>query len=186
VREYSYEVLIRESLHREGHEMDYTQIPLFYTEDEVTAKVAEAHTIAEQNGDLRVQRAKDNLNAHIAESLVEVLKTNVQMGDLDKATAQDIYDTMKVKHDWSDASLTVNLYNVTVTLDGSEIAEVEIEAEDEDEACDLVRDDFTLYNADVTLTFTDGQGNEYTHEVTGVEHEMYEYQDSLEFTAEQQ
>jgi hypothetical protein len=93
---------------------------------------------------------------------------------------------MKVKHDWFDASLTVNQYLVTVTLDGSEIAEVEVEAEDEDEACDIVRDDFILYNADVTLTFRDGRGRTYDHEVSGVEHEMSDYQDSLEFTAEQQ
>lgn len=166
--------------------MDYEQIPLFYTEDEVTAKVAEAHTIAEQNADLRVQRAKVILSETIAESLVAVLKTNVQMGDLDKATAQDIYDTMAVTYIWAETSLSTNVYEVIVTLDGDQIASIEIEAENEDEACDLVRDDFTLTNADVSLTFTDGQGNEYTHEVTGVEHEMYEYQDSLDFTAEQQ
>ena len=166
--------------------MTHEQIPLFYTEDEVTAKVTEAVTASNENTEHRIQRTKDNLNFAIALDLVEVLRNQVANNDMDKTTAQDIYDTMKVKHNWAEASLTVNLYTVTVTLDGSEIAEVEIEAEDEDEACDLVRDDFTLYNADVTLTFMDGQGNEYTHEVTGVEHEMYEYQDSLEFTAEQQ
>jgi len=166
--------------------MEYTQYVLFYTESEVTAKVAEAHTLSEHNADLRVQRAKVILNEDIAESLVETLKAYVESNDLDKTTAQDIYDAMRVKHLWLDANLTANLYNVFVTLDGAEIAQVEVEAQDEDEACDLVRDDFVLYNADVTLTFTDGQGNEYTHEVTGVEHEMYEYQDSLEFTADQQ
>jgi hypothetical protein len=166
--------------------MTHEQIPLFYTEDEVTAKVTEAVTASNENTEHRIQRTKDNLNFAIALDLVEVLRNQVANNDMDKTTAQDIYDTMKVKHNWAEASLTVNLYTVTVTLDGSEIAEVEIEAEDEDEACDLVRDDFTLYNADVTLTFMDGQGNEYTHEVTGVEHEMYEYQDSLEFTADQQ
>jgi hypothetical protein len=166
--------------------MEYTQDVLFYTEAEVTAKVAEAHTIAEQNADLRVQRAKVILSETIAESLVETLKAYVESSDLDKTTAQDIYDSMRIKHIWSDANLTANLYNVFVTLDGAEIAQVEVEAQDEDEACDTVRDDFVLYNADVTLTFMDGQGNEYTYEVSGVEHEMSDYQDSLDFTAEQQ
>jgi hypothetical protein len=166
--------------------MEYTQDALFFTQEEMVAKVTEALNRSYEDADLRVQRAKTMLNDHISTSLVETLKDHIKTYDLDTAMAQEIYDTMKGKHLWSDASLTVNKYNVTVTLDGSEIAEVEVEAEDEDEACDLVRDDFTLYNADVTLTFTDGQGNEYTHEVTGVEHEMYEYQDSLEFTAEQQ
>jgi hypothetical protein len=166
--------------------MEYTQDVLFYTEAEVTAKVAEAHTLSEQNADLRVQRAKVILSETIAESLVETLKAYVESNDLDKTTAQDIYDSMRIKHLWLDANLTANLYNVFVTLDGSEIAQVEVEAQDEDEACDLVRDDFVLYNADVTLTFMDGQGNEYTHEVSGVEHEMSDYQDSLDFNAEQQ
>lgn len=166
--------------------MEYTQEPLFFTAEEMVAKVTEAVNASYQDTDHRIQRAKDNLSFAIALDLVETLRNQVANDGLDKATAQDIYDTMKVKHDWADASLTVNLYMVTVTLDGSEIAEVEIEAEDEDEACDLVRDDFTLYNADVTLTFIDGQGNEYTHEVSGVEHEMHDYQDSLEFTADQQ
>jgi len=166
--------------------MTYEQEPLFYTAEEMVARVTEAVSNATTNTELRIERAKANLSFAIALDLVEVLRNQVANEGLDKATAQDIYDTMKVKHDWSDASLTVNQYLVTVTLDGSEIAEVEVEAEDEDEACDLVRDDFILYNADVTLTFRDGQGHEYTHEVSGVEHEMYDYQESLEFTADQQ
>jgi pyruvate/2-oxoacid:ferredoxin oxidoreductase alpha subunit len=166
--------------------MEYTQEPLFYTAEEMVAKVTEALNASYQDTDNRIQRVKDTLNGNIAESLVSVLKTNVQMGDLDKATAQDIYDTMAGTYNWSEASLSTNVYEVIVTLDGDQIASIEIEAENEDEACDLVRDDFTLTNADVSLTFTDGQGNEHEHEITGVEHDMYEYQDSLDFTAEQQ
>jgi hypothetical protein len=166
--------------------MTYEQEPLFYTAEEMVARVTEAVSNATTDTEHRIQRAKDNLSFAIALDLVETLRNQVANEGLDKATAQDIYDTMKARFNWSDASLTVNQYLVTVTLDGSEIAEVEIEAEDEDEACDLVRDDFILYNADVTLTFRDGHGNEYTHEVSGVEHEMGDYQDSLEFTADEQ
>jgi hypothetical protein len=166
--------------------MEYTQDALFYTAEEMVTKVTEALNQAHTDADLRVQRAKTMLNEHISESLVETLKAYVESGDLDKTTAQDIYDAMKGKHLWADASLTTNLYNVSVTLDGNLIAEVEVEAEDEDSACDIVRDDFILYNADVILTFTDGQGHEYTHEVSGVEHEMSDYQDSLDFSADQQ
>ena len=167
--------------------MEYTQDALFFTQEEMVAKVTEALNRSYEDADLRVQRAKTMLNEHISESLVETLKAYVESADLDKTTAQDIYDAMKSKHLWADASLTTNTYTVCVTLDGNLIAEVEgIEAQDEDEACDLVRDDFILYNADVILTFTDGQGHEYTHEVSGVEHEMSDYQDSLDFSADQQ
>jgi hypothetical protein len=166
--------------------MEYTQEPLFFTAEEMVAKVTEAVNAAYQDTDNRIQRAQGNLSHIISSSLVETLKDYIGSCDLDKTIAQGIYDDMRVKHDWFDASLTVNQYLVTVTLDGSEIAEVQAEAEDEDEACDLVRDDFILYNADVILTFRDGLGNEHTHEVSGVEHEMSDYQDSLEFTAEEQ
>jgi len=164
--------------------MEYTQEPLFYTAEEVVAQTTKALNEAYADADLRIQRAKDNLSHTIAESLVSVLKTYTRNGELDKSTAQDLYDVMKLKHGWSDANLTANVYDVTVSLDGNFIAEVsDIEAEDEDEACDLVRDDFVLYNADVHLTFRDGQGNEHEHEVSGVEHELSDYQDSLEFEA---
>lgn len=166
--------------------MEYTQEPLFFTAEEMVAKVTEALNASYQDTDNRIQRAKDNLSFAIALDLVETLRNQVANDGLDKATAQDIYDTMKATWNWSEASLTVNQYLVTVTLDGSEIAEVEVEAEDADEACDIVRDDFILYNADVSLTFRDGHGRTYDHEVTGMEHELGEYQDSLEFTADEQ
>lgn len=167
--------------------MEYTQDALFYTAEEMVAKITEALNQAHTDADLRVQRAKVMLHETVAESLVETLKAYVESDDLDKATAQDIYDSMRIKHDWSYANLTANLYTVSVTLDGDLIAEVsDIEAQDEDEACDTVRDDFCLWNANVSLTFRDGHGNEYEHEVCGVEHEMSDYQDSLEFSAEQQ
>lgn len=166
--------------------MEYTQEPLFFTAEEMVTKVTEALNATYQDTDNRIQRAKDNLSFNIAETLVETLKYQVANCELDKTTAQDIYDAMQLAYGWNEANLSVNQYLVTVTLDGSEIAEVEVEAEDEDEACNLVSDDFILYNADVTLTFRDGHGNEHTHEVSGVEHEMSDYQDSLEFTADQQ
>jgi hypothetical protein len=93
---------------------------------------------------------------------------------------------MSLHHGWSEASLTTNVYAVCVSLDGSLIAEIQVEAENEDEACDMVRDDFVLYNADVHLTFRDHEGNEHEHEVTGIEHELSDYQDSLDFSAEEQ
>ena len=165
--------------------MTHEQEPLFYTADEVTAKVTEAVTASTQDTEYRVQRAKDNLSFAIACDLETTLKDKVTENDLDKDTAQAIYNVMQGIYGWADASLTAVTYLVTVTLDGTEIAEVEVEAEDADEACDLVRDDFVLYNADVALTFRYG-GTEYEHEVTGIEHELGEYQDNLEFTADEQ
>jgi hypothetical protein len=163
--------------------MEYTQDALFFTAEEVVAQTTKALNEAYADADLRLQRAKDNLSESIAEALVSVLKTFTQNGDIDKSTAQEIYDAMKYKCGWSDANLMVNTYEVTVTLNGDFIAEVsDIEAEDEDEACDLVRDDFILYDATANLTFRHN-GNDYDYEVNNIEHELSEYQDGLEFVA---
>ena len=165
--------------------MDYEQEPLFYTAEEMVAKVTEAVNASYLDTDNRIQRAKDNLSFAIACDLETTLRDYVASDSLDKDTAQAIYNVMQGTYGWADASLTAVTFLVTVTLDGSEIAEVEVEAEDADEACDLVRDDFVLYNADVALTFRYG-GDTYEHEITGMEHELGEYQDNLEFTADEQ
>ena len=165
--------------------MDYTQDALFYTAEEMVAKVTEALNQAHEDANLRAHRAKAILTNNIGETLADTLKSFISEGDIDTDTAQNIYDSMATKCGFEDAKLSVQMYDVTVTLDGTEIAVVEVEAIGEGEACDSVSDDFILYNADVTVTFR-YNGDNYEYEASGVEHLLSEYQDSLEFTAEQQ
>ena len=165
--------------------MEYTQDALFYTAEEMVAKVTEALNQAHEDANLRAHRAKAILTNNIGETLADTLKSFVREGDIDTDTAQNIYDSMATKCGFEDANLSVQMYDVTVTLDGTEIAVVEVEAIGEGEACDSVSDDFILYNADVTVTFR-YNGDNYEYEASGVEHLLSEYQDSLEFTAEQQ
>ena len=165
--------------------MDYTQDALFYTAEEMVAKVTEALNQAQEDANLRAHRAKAFTLNTIGETLADTLKSFISEGDIDTDTAQNLYDSMATKCGFEDANLSVQMYDVTVTLDGTEIAVVEVEAIGEGEACDSVSDDFILYNADVTVTFR-YNGDNYEYEASGVEHLLSEYQDSLEFTAEQQ
>jgi hypothetical protein len=151
----------------------------------MVAKVTEALNQAHEDANLRAHRAKAILTNNIGETLADTLKSFVSEGDIDTDTAQNIYDSMATKCGFEDANLSVQMYDVTVTLDGTEIAVVEVEAIGEGEACDSVSDDFILYNADVTVTFR-YNGDNYEYEASGVEHLLSEYQDSLEFTAEKQ
>ena len=165
--------------------MEYTQDALFYTAEEMVAKVTEALNQAHEDANLRVQRTKASVTNNIGETLADTLKSFIREGDIDTDTAQNLYDSMAIKCGFEDANLSVQMYDVTVTLDGTEIAVVEVEAIGEGEACDSVSDDFILYNADVTVTFR-YNGDDYDYEASGVEHLLSDYQDSLEFTAEQQ
>ena len=167
--------------------MEYTQEPLFYTAEEVVATVTKAVNEAYEAVDFRAQLAKDNLSHAISESVVEALRDGITEGELSVEYAQAFYDRLKTTYQWAHANLSTRLYTVYVTLDGDLIAEInDVEADDEDKATEAISDEFYLYNANVSLTFRDGNGNEYEHELVGVEHELSEYRDSLDFRAEEQ
>lgn len=167
--------------------MEYTQDPLFYTAEEMVASVTKAVNEAYNDIDSRTQLAKDNLSHAISESVVEALKEGITEGELSVEYAQAFYDRLKTTYQWAHANLSTRLYTVYVTLDGDLIAEInDVEADDEDKAIEAINDEFYLYNANVSLTFRDGNGNEYEHDLEGVEHELSEYRDSLDFRAEEQ
>jgi hypothetical protein len=167
--------------------MEYTQEPLFYTAEEVASATSKALTEAYKDIDLRTQRAVDHSSHTIAEALVEALREGIKEGELSVEYAQAFYDRLRTTFLWAHANLSTRIYTVYVTLDGDLIAEIEeVEADDEDKAIEYINDEFHLYNANVTLTFRDGSCNEYEHELVGVEHELSEYRDSLDFRAEEQ
>lgn len=165
--------------------MEYTQPALFYTAEEMVAEVTKALNEAHDSTSTRIAHAKASLSNTIGERLADTLKNFIAEGDIDTDTAQNLYDSMAIKCGFEEANLSVQMYDVTVTLDGTEIAVVEVEAIGEGEACDSVSDDFILYNADVTVTFR-YNGEDYDYEASGVEHLLSDYQDSLEFSAEKQ
>lgn len=167
--------------------MEYVQDPLFYTAEEMVASVTKAVNEAYNDIDSRTQRAVDHISHTIAESVVEALREGIKDGELSVEYAQAFYDRLRTTFLWAHANLSTRLYTVYVTLDGDLIAEIEnVEADDEDKANEAISDEFYLYNADVSLIFRDGSGNEYEHDLSGVEHELSEYRDSLDFRAEEQ
>ena len=104
--------------------MEYTQDALFYTAEEMVAKVTEALNQAHEDANLRAHRAKAFTLNTIGETLADTLKSFISEGDIDTDTAQNIYDSMATKCGFEDANLSVQMYDVTVTLDGTEIAVV--------------------------------------------------------------
>jgi len=166
--------------------MEYVQDPLFYTAEEMVATVTKAVNEAYNDMDSRAQRAIDHHSHTIAESVVSKLREGISEGEITVSYAQAFYDSLRTTFLWAHANLSTRLYTVYVTLDGDLIAEIEnVEADDEDKATEAISDDFHLYNANVSLTFR-CDGYDYEHELEGVEHELSEYRDSLDFRAEEQ
>jgi hypothetical protein len=163
---------------------DYTQPALFYTEDEVQAKITEARLTDSLNHAHQVARAQNNLSLNLCENVVQVFKEFIESGTITATDAFAIYESMAYRNDWDRANpFTLKKYTVTVSYNGTDIAEFnDIEAEDEDSVIDHVRDNLSVDDVEVMFTVS----------LYGISHEgsanmSYEFDDSeLEFEATEQ
>ena len=168
--------------------MEYTQEPLFYTAEDVVAKVTEALNASYADSDMKVQRAKDNTNFNCALVLEEELRNAVSDDKISAEDANQLFANIAGRLGWqASVDFTVKLWTVTVSCNYDEIATFDdIEAEDEDDAVEIVRDNLNLYDVSATATF-EYEGRNYTYEVTSVEHDLGDYfTDNLEFEARRQ
>lgn len=134
----------------------YEQPALWYTEEEVTAKVSQSNFTTF----LEAQQS-----ALIVVS--EILREDIAEGDISLPYAQTFLDTFaeRTGTDASEISLDKKCYTVTVSFNGEEIAEFEdIMAEDEGSAIEAISDGFALHSASAELTWKDNNG--YTHSLT--------------------
>lgn len=167
--------------------MENTQEPLFYTADEVVAKVTEALNAAYEAETHKIQRTKDNLSANHAEQLLDVLRQHLDR--ISEEHALSIYNQMARYCGWTLLdTIKQNLWTVTVTCGYDQVAELEdVEADSEEDAIDFVRDSFDLYDLSATVTFRDHNGHQHDLEVSNLEHELGDYfTDNLDFEASPQ
>ena len=146
--------------------MEPTQGVLFYTEEEVNQKVADALD-NEAGKTFRI----------IRDMVIAGIKEAVDDETIDRMTANAVFDHIIAKTGWDTTSFGV--YNVTVYADGNEVGTVyAVEAQDEEEAVDLVENDFTV--RDVTTTF------QFSYNGTEFEGETYSdsWNHSIDFTFE--
>jgi len=168
--------------------MEYTQPALFYTEEEVAAKVTEARLTDALDHAHQTQRAKDNTNFNCALVLEEELRNAVSDDKISAEDANQLFANIAGRLGWqASVDFTTKLWTVTLSCNYDEIATFDdIEAEDEDDAVEIVRDNLNLYDVSATATF-EYEGSQYTYEVTSVEHDLGDYfTDNLEFEARRQ
>jgi len=168
--------------------MEYTQEPLFYTEDELQARLTNARLADALDHATQAQRAKDNTNYACATVLEEELRNAVSDDKISAEDANQLFANISERLGWQvSVDFTVKLWTVTVSCNYDDIATFDdIEAEDEDDAVEIVRDNLNLYDVSATATF-EYEGSQYTYEVTSVEHDLGDYfTDNLEFEARRQ
>jgi hypothetical protein len=168
--------------------MEYTQEPMFYTEDELQARLTNARLADALDHAHQTQRAKDNTNFNCALVLEEELRNAVSADKISAEDANQLFANIAGRLGWqASVDFTTKVWTVTVSCNYDEIAVItDIEAEDEDEAIDNVRDNFDIYDVSATATF-EYEGNTYSYEVSSVEHDLGDYfTDNLEFEATRQ
>lgn len=111
----------------------YEQLQLFYTQEEVDAKLSEATQLSTLNKmrELALQ------NERISDAIFRVMKDEAD-NTMTKESAQELYDRF-VNEAGLVARTIQSTYSVTVSVDDRVVGTFDgVEAEDADDACDIV------------------------------------------------
>ena len=144
----------------------YEQPPIWYTEEEVTARLTEAHETLVLHYEPIINNTFTTAQMGAVIALSEILREDIDNGDISLEYAQAVLDTMgmKLDVDVTDINLKVKVWTVTVSYGRDQIAEfTDIEAEDEDSAIESAQDGFEMTGCSADVEFTDNNG--YTHEL---------------------
>ena len=168
--------------------MEYTQEPLFYTAEDVVAKVTEALNAAYADADLRVQRAKDNSSFAHANVVETVLKEHIKADTITAEVASSIYNDIASQAGWtSTANFNTKLWTVVVSYNGDEIGEVEdVEAETAEEAVDICQSDTSVWSVSAEVEFSIN-GTRMDYQADSLEYDLGDhFVDGVEFEAREQ
>lgn len=111
---------------------------MFYTQEEVDAKVSEAVT----DGVQALHRATANVSTKLRDKAIEWFKGEVRGGSMDKDDALGIFNGLADAIGWATIDTISSTYAVTVSVDDKVIGTFEgVEADDEDDAVAIVTDE---------------------------------------------
>lgn len=100
-----------------------------------------------------VENVTARVEGQIQDSLITVFKREIGHGNMSKDYAVELYNKIADENRWTHVEKIAVTYNVTVTLFGDSILFVEnIEANDEDDACDKVTEDLDFSDIEVNFT----------------------------------
>ena len=132
------------------------QLQLFYTEDEVQAKITQVvNNLTETHThDVQYQLVRQRRQLH--EAVYEACKG--MLNEVDDESMISIYNTIAEACGWDTIDAFTKLYTVSVCYKGTEVAIfTDIEADDEESAQDKVLEDMSIDN--VSIAFDISYGN---------------------------
>lgn len=100
-----------------------------------------------------VENVTARVEGQIQDSLITVFKREIGHGNMSKDYAVELYNKIADENRWTHVSQIAVTYNVTVTLFGDSILFVEnVEADDEQDACDKVTEEIDFSDIEVNFT----------------------------------
>lgn len=127
--------------------MDTEGKTLFTTEEVEAIKASHSQVVADAEASTAI-RTSDRLN----QLALEWFKSEVRSGSMMKEDAEGIYNGLAEALGWATVNSLSTLYTVEVSYKGNYIAEFsDIEADDEESACDKVREDISI--SDINISF---------------------------------
>ena len=130
----------------------YEQLKLFYTQEEVDAKVSEAVT----DGVQALHRATSRVSSDLRDKAIEWFKSEVRGGSMIKEDALGIFNGLADALGWDLIDNLTSTYTVTVYFRGNEVGQFEgVEADDESDAESKVLDEMGV-DASINLEIAFG------------------------------
>lgn len=129
--------------------METTSGVVVFTQDDLNNAVANAKAIV-----------KDGTVASVCSDVKDIFRSEVTEGNMERDYATTLYNTIAEKVGGSTVTSIGGLYTVEVSYDNDVVMVInDIEADNEDEACDSVREGISV--DDVALSFTLSYNGEY-------------------------
>ena len=115
---------------------------------------------------------------------LEVFKSEVREGNMERGYATELFNAIAEANGWQTVTAIATTYTVTVSVFGLDVMEVAgVEAESEDEACELVQGDTEVSDLDINFTLT-ALGNTGYGTASGYDYDFDSILvDNMEFSA---
>lgn len=135
------------------------QQQLFYTEEEVQAKITQVVENLTSTNTANLKWELSRQRRRTQESAYDACKN--MLGEVDDESMVSIYNTIAEACGWDTIEAFTKMFSVTVMYNGSEIAIFEdVEAQDEDEACNTVLENMQVESANISFDISYGHATE--------------------------
>ena len=108
-----------------------------------------------------IKRAREGATLVAQRNTLQALRNLVANGDLYKSNATEVYNAIADESGWDNIDSIQASYNVNVSYDNEHVfTATNVEADDEDSACELVLDNLEISNVSISFDIEYGDDSE--------------------------